>query len=53
MFITEFVIYEVRKNSLPHGGISKRFFLDHFSLSFLAKIIFLGTDFILRVKTMV
>ena len=26
--------YEVRKNSLPHGGISKMFFLDHFSPSF-------------------
>ena len=23
--------YEVRKNSLPNGGISKRFFLDQFS----------------------
>jgi hypothetical protein len=36
--------YEVGKNSLPHGGISKIFFLDHFSPSFL------GTDSILRVK---
>jgi hypothetical protein len=29
--------YEVRKNSLPHGGIWKRFFLDHFSPSFLGQ----------------
>ena len=29
--------YEVGESSLPHGGISKRFFLDHFSPSFLAK----------------
>ena len=31
----------------PHGGISKYFFLDHFSPSFLG-----DTDSILRVKTM-
>ena len=29
--------YEVRESSLPHGGISKRFFLDHFSPSFLGQ----------------
>ena len=29
--------YEVRKNSLPYGGISKIFFLDHFSGSFLGQ----------------
>ena len=37
MFIAEFVILDtsdVRKNSLSHGGISKRFFLDHFLPSF-------------------
>ena len=29
--------YEVRENSLPHGGISKIFFLDHFSPSLLGQ----------------
>ena len=29
--------YEVRESSLPHGGISKIFFLDHFSASFLGQ----------------
>ena len=40
IFIAEFVIwdtYEVKKNSLAHEGISKRFFLDHFSPSFLGR----------------
>ena len=41
IFITEFVIlgtfFEVRESSLPYGGISKIFFLDHFSLSFLGQ----------------
>jgi hypothetical protein len=27
--------YEVRESSVQHGGISKIFFLDHFSPSFL------------------
>ena len=29
--------YEVSESSLPHGGISKIFFLDHFSPSFLGQ----------------
>jgi hypothetical protein len=29
--------YEVRESSLPHGGISKIFFPDHFSPSFLGQ----------------
>ena len=44
IFVTEFVFlgknlhtYEVRKNSFPHGRISKIFFLDHFSPSFLGQ----------------
>ena len=37
----------------PHGGISNYFFLDHFSPSFFGpKIVFLDTDFNLRVKIM-
>ena len=45
--------YEVRESSLPHGGISKIFFLDHFSPSFLGqKLYFSITDSTLRVKTM-
>jgi hypothetical protein len=41
-----------------HGGILKQIFLDHFSQSFLgqklelSKMVFLGTDSILRVKPM-
>ena len=35
-FFTEFGhFYEVKISSLPHGGFSKIFFLDHFSPSFL------------------
>ena len=40
----------VRKNRLPHGGISKRFFLDHFSHNFRPKIEFFDIDSILRVN---
>ena len=60
IFITEFVIlgknlpfYEVRENSLPDGGISKIFFLDHFIIIFRPKMVILDTDCILRAKTMV
>jgi len=44
IFVTEFVvlgknlyIYEVKKNDFLHGGVSKLFFLDHFSPSFLGQ----------------
>jgi hypothetical protein len=47
IFITEFALlcknqpfYEVKrfsKKGFPHGGISKIFFLDHFSPSFLGQ----------------
>ena len=44
---------EVRESGLSHGGILKRFFLDHFSPSLLGQImVFLDTDSILRVKPM-
>ena len=33
---------EVRKSSLPHGGISKKNFLDHFSPSFLGQNFYFG-----------
>ena len=42
-------MYEIRKNSLLHGEISKLFFLGHFS----PKIVLLCTYSILRVKKMV
>ena len=42
--------YKVRKNSLPHGGISKRFFLDHFSPSFLGQKLFFRYRFHLEGK---
>ena len=35
-----------------HGGISKYFFLDHFTINFRPKIVFLDTDSILRVNMM-
>ena len=47
IFVTEFVIFRktppfyevkwIRRKWLPHGGISKIFFLDHFSPSFLGQ----------------
>ena len=43
------------KNYIPtHGGISKIFFIDRFShIIFRTKILILGTDSILREKTVV
>ena len=43
--------YEVRESSLPHGGISKIFFLDHFSPSFYAKNCIFGYRFHFAGKT--
>ena len=44
--------YEVRESSLPHGGISKRFFpRPLFTIIIRPKMVFLDTDSILRVKT--
>ena len=37
--------YEVRESSLPHGGNSKMFFLDHFSPSFLNQTCIFGYRF--------
>ena len=37
--------YEVRESSLPHGGISKIFFLGHFSPSFLGQNCIFGYKF--------
>ena len=44
---------EVKKNSIPHGGISKRFFSRPlFTIIFSPKNVFLDADSILRVKMM-
>ena len=37
--------YEVKESSLPHGGISKIFFLDHFFHHFQAKNCIFGYRF--------